>query len=268
MQSADVTNLVDLAVGAAHEAGALARERRQAVSRMTVAATKSTPTDVVTESDTAAEQLIRDRLLGARPGDAVFGEEGGHSSGESGVVWVVDPIDGTVNYLYGIPQYAVSIAVQIDGVVQGGVVHNPESGETWTAVRGSGAFLDGSPIYTTQCSELSLALVGTGFGYDASRRVRQGAILAELISVVRDIRRAGAAALDLCAVATGRLDAYYERGLKPWDLAAGALIASEAGAVVSGLRGEEAGERLTFAATPKIAEELRDLLERLGADQD
>ncbi|NDL56301.1 inositol monophosphatase family protein [Phytoactinopolyspora mesophila] len=264
----DAKKLVELAASAAREAGALARERRQAVDRMAVAATKSTPTDVVTESDTAAEQLIRDRILSVRPGDAVHGEEGGHVDGKSGVVWVVDPIDGTVNYLYGIPQYAVSIAAQVDGVVEAGVVHNPASGETWTAIRGGGALLDGEPIGVTACADLSLALVGTGFGYDARRRARQAAILADLVPAVRDIRRAGAAALDLCAVASGRLDAYYERGLQPWDLAAGALVAAEAGAVVSGLHGVEAGAELVMAAAPGIAEELRGLLERLGADRD
>lgn len=268
MTTVDATSLVELAVTAAHEAGSLARERRQAVARMAVAATKSTPTDVVTESDTAAELLIRDRLLAARPGDAVLGEEGGRSAGESGVVWVVDPIDGTVNYLYGIPQYAVSIAAQVAGVVEAGVVHNPVSGETWAAVRGAGAVLNGEPIAASGCADLSMALVGTGFGYDAQRRARQAAVLADLIPLVRDIRRAGAASLDLCAVACGRLDAYYERGLKPWDLAAGGLIAAEAGAVVSGLNGAEAGEAMTLATTPAIADELRTLLQDLGADRD
>ncbi|WP_129668273.1 inositol monophosphatase family protein [Phytoactinopolyspora endophytica] len=267
MQDIDVKSLVDLAVSAAHEAGALARDRRRAVERMAVAATKSTPTDVVTESDTAAEQLIRDRLLAVRPGDAIHGEEGGHSAGDSDVVWVVDPIDGTVNYLYGIPQYAVSIAAQVDATVEAGVVYNPASDETWTAVRGSGALLNGEPIAVTGCADLSLALVGTGFGYDAGRRARQAAVLAELVPVVRDIRRAGSAALDLCAVASGRLDAYYERGLNPWDRAAGGLIAAEAGAVVSGLYGQPPAEAMTFAATPGIAEDLRALLERLGADR-
>ncbi|NEE04273.1 inositol monophosphatase family protein [Phytoactinopolyspora halotolerans] len=268
MQDIDVKSLVDLAVSAAREAGALARDRRRAVERMTVAATKSTPTDVVTESDTAAEQLIRERLLAARPGDAVHGEEGGHSDGESGVVWIVDPIDGTVNYLYGIPQYAVSIALQVSGVVEGGVVYNPATEETWTAIRGAGAQLNAEPIAVSGCADLSLALVGTGFGYDASRRARQAAVVADLVPVVRDIRRAGSAALDLCAVASGRLDAYYERGLNPWDRAAGALIAEEAGAFVGGLHGQPPSDSMTLAASPAIADDLRALLERLGADRD
>jgi myo-inositol-1(or 4)-monophosphatase len=260
--------LLGLAEKTAREAGDLVRDRREAVERMTVAGTKSTPTDVVTESDTAAEALIRSRLFAARPDDGFLGEEDGSVVGSSGVDWVVDPIDGTVNYLYGIPQYAVSIAARVDGVVTAGVVLNPASGELWTAVRGGGAFLDGRPVRVSSCASLSLALVGTGFGYDAARRARQAAVLLEVVPAVRDIRRAGAAALDLCAVASGRLDAYYERGLNPWDLAAGALIAAEAGAVVSGLRGAPAGNDLALAATPGVAGELRSLLERLGADRD
>ncbi|WP_026875944.1 inositol monophosphatase family protein [Jiangella gansuensis] len=268
MTTADPADLLALAEKTAREAGQLARERREAVERMDVANTKSTPTDVVTESDTAAEALIRTRILDARPDDGFLGEEDGHVAGTSGVDWVVDPIDGTVNYLYGIPQYAVSIAARIDDVVRAGVVHNPASGETWTATSGGGAFLDGRPVRASACADLSLALVGTGFGYDADRRARQAAVILELVPVVRDIRRAGAAALDLCAVGTGRLDAYYERGLNPWDLAAGGLVAAEAGAVVSGLHGEEPGNAMTLAATPGVAAELRALLERLGADRD
>lgn len=260
--------LLGLAEKTAREAGDLVRDRREAVERMAVAGTKSTPTDVVTESDTAAEALIRSRLLGSRPDDGFIGEEDGAVVGSSGVDWVVDPIDGTVNYLYGIPQYAVSIAAAVDGVTVAGVVLNPASGETWTAVLGGGAWLDGRPVRVSSCSSLSLALVGTGFGYDAGRRSRQAAVLLEVVPRVRDIRRAGAAALDLCAVASGRLDAYYERGLNPWDLAAGGLIAAEAGAVVSGLRGAAAGGELALAATPGVAGELTALLERLGADRD
>ncbi|HEU0040788.1 MAG TPA: inositol monophosphatase family protein [Jiangellaceae bacterium] len=268
MTAADPAELVVLAERIAREAGTLVRERRAAVERMTVAATKSTPTDVVTESDTAAEELIRTRLADARPDDGILGEEAGTTAGGSGVLWVVDPIDGTVNYLYGIPQYAVSIAAQVDGVVVAGVVHNPESGATWTARRGGGAHLDRKPIRQSGCDRLDRALVGTGFGYDAARRAGQAAVLLEVLPAVRDIRRAGAAALDLCAVATGWLDAFYERGLAAWDLAAGALIAEEAGAVVGGLHGRGAGPDLVLAAAPGIAAELRDLLERVGADRD
>jgi myo-inositol-1(or 4)-monophosphatase len=264
--SDEVTDLVELAEKMALEAGALARDRRSAVERMPVATTKSSPTDVVTASDTAVERLIRSRIQEARPDDAVVGEEDGHSAGKSGVAWVVDPIDGTVNYMYGIPQYAVSIAVQVDGVVEAGVVHNPVSAESWTAVRGQGARLDGRPIRVSNCSDLSVALVATGFAYFPDRRARQGRILAELLPLIRDVRRGGAAALELTAVACGRLDGYYERGLQPWDYAAGALIAAEAGAVVGGLHGADVSTDMTIAASPAIAPVLRDHLERLHAD--
>lgn len=264
----DLDELLSLAVDTAQEAGELVRERRDAVSRMAVSATKTTPTDVVTESDTAAEELIRSRLLSARPGDAVLGEEGGSSAGQSGVRWVVDPIDGTVNYLYGIPQYAVSIAAQRDDDTVVGVVHNPVSGETWTATRGGGAALNGSAVHESGCDRLDLALVATGFGYDAGRRERQAEILRRILPSVRDVRRAGAASLDLCAVASGRVDAYYERGLGPWDLAAGGLVAEEAGAVVAGLRGTPAGPDLVIAAGPALFDALHALLEPLAPDRD
>jgi myo-inositol-1(or 4)-monophosphatase len=261
-------DLLTLADAAAREAGAMVRDRRAAAEQIFVASTKSTPTDVVTESDTAAEALIRDRLLAARPRDAILGEEGGSSTGTTDVVWVIDPIDGTVNYLYGIPHYAVSIAAQVGGTVVAGVVHDPVSGETWSAVRGGGARLDGQEIRHSGCNRLDRALVGTGFGYAPERRAAQARVLLDLLPAVRDIRRAGAASLDLCAVASGRLDAYYERGLQPWDIAAGGLIAAEAGAVVTGLTGRPASGDLAVAAAPDVAEALLDLLHRVGADRD
>lgn len=260
--------LLALAEKTAREAGVVVREKRDAVNRMAVSATKSTPTDIVTESDTAAEALIRDRLLGARPADGMLGEEGGATTGTSGVQWVVDPIDGTVNYLYGIPQYAISIAASVDGEPVAGVVHNPVSGETWTATRSGGAFLDGTPISESGCDRLDRALVATGFGYDPARRARQADVLRAVIPEVRDVRRAGAASLDLCAVAMGRVDAYYERGLGPWDLAAGALIATEAGVIVSGIRGQPPGPEFVLAAGPALFEALHGLLERLEPDRD
>lgn len=264
----DASALLELAVGVAREAGHLVRERRDAVIRMTVSATKTTPTDVVTESDTASEALIRERLLGARPDDGLVGEEGAWIDGRSGVAWVVDPIDGTVNYLYGIPEYAVSIAAVADGRTVVGVVHNPVSGETWTARRDGGAALDGRAVHESGCDRLDRALIATGFGYDPLRRARQAEVLRHVVPQVRDIRRAGAASLDLCAVATGRVDGYYERGLKPWDLAAGGLVAEEAGVVVEGLRGAAAGEDLVIAAGPALFPALHDLLEPLGPDSD
>jgi myo-inositol-1(or 4)-monophosphatase len=266
--TADLAALLELAQSAAGAAGRLIRERRDAVERMAVAATKSTPTDVVTESDTAAEALIRAQLLAARPGDGFLGEEGGSLAGRSGVVWVVDPIDGTVNYLYGLPAYAVSIAARVDGLPAVGVVHNPTSGETWTAVRGAGAFLDGRPIRESGCDRLDKALIATGFGYDAARRAHQAEVLRHVLPRVRDIRRVGVASLDLCAVATGQVDGYYERGLAPWDLAAGGLIAQEAGAIVAGIGGRAAGPDLVIAAGPALFRTLHDLLEPLRPDRD
>ena len=264
----DLEELLDLALGAAHEAGRLVRKRREEVGTMGVAATKSSPTDVVTESDTAAERLLRERLLGARPRDAFLGEEGSADQGTSGVRWVVDPIDGTVNYLYGIPAYAVSVAAALGGETVVGVVHNPVSRETWTATRGGGAWLDGRRLRVSGCDRLDRALVATGFGYESGRRAHQADVLREVLPRVRDIRRAGAASLDLCALASARVDGYYERGLKPWDLAAGGLVAREAGAVVGGLAGAPAGEDLVLAAGPALFGPLHDLLVPLGADRD
>ncbi|MPZ93978.1 MAG: inositol monophosphatase [Propionibacteriales bacterium] len=255
--------LLDLALRVAAEAGSLVRRLREE-AEVSVAATKSSPTDVVTESDRASERLIRDALLTARPGDGFLGEEGGSADGSSGVHWVVDPIDGTVNYLYGLPTYAVSIAAEVDGEVVVGVVHNPVSSETWSAVRGEGAWLAGRRLQVSQVSVPEGALVGTGFGYDPGVRARQGAAVATLLAQVRDIRRAGAASLDLCSVATGRLDAYVEQGLAPWDLAAGGLIAAEAGARVAGLGGAEAGRRLVVAANPVLFSALEPLLSEAG----
>ncbi len=268
----DPAELVRLAESAARAAGALVRDGRP--DRVAVAATKSSPVDVVTEMDTAAEASVLEHLLGARPEDGVLGEEGGLRAGTSGLTWVVDPIDGTVNYLYGIPAYAVSVAV-VEGqpepggwTVLAGCVHNPSSGETWTASVGGGAFLDGRRLEGPAEVDLSTALVGTGFGYLASRRRQQAAVLAELLPEVRDIRRIGSAALDLCALATGRLDAYFERGLQPWDQAAGVLVAQEAGARVTGARGLHPSEQLVVAAAPGLHARLMGRLDELGADRD
>jgi myo-inositol-1(or 4)-monophosphatase len=229
--------------------------------------TKSTPTDPVTAADRAAERFVVDTLLAARPGDGVLGEEGAERRGTSGVRWVLDPIDGTVNFLYGIPAYAVSLAVQVDGATVAGVVRNVVTGEEWTATRGGGAYRGDTRLRGSAAVRLDRALVGTGFGYDADRRRHQARVVAEILPVVRDIRRIGSAALDLCGAAEGRLDAYYERGLSPWDLAAGELIAREAGLLVTGLRGRPAGEAMTVAAPPALHAPLHDLLVALDADE-
>lgn len=201
------------------------------------ARTKSTVTDMVTDLDVWAENQIVSRLLDARPDDGVLGEEGASIAGTSGVVWCIDPIDGTTNYLYGHPGYSVSIAATVDGVPIVAAVADPELENVFTAVQGFGAWRDNEPIAASVLDQLSLALVGTGFSYSPERRARQGATLGALLPHIRDVRRMGGAALDLCSVGCSRLDAYYERGLQPWDAAAGGLIAIEAGARVTDFDG-------------------------------
>ncbi|MCU1678313.1 MAG: inositol monophosphatase [Frankiales bacterium] len=254
-------DLLALAVRTAHAAGDFARDGR--ATAMDVQ-TKSSSVDVVTVMDTATEALITRTILEARPDDGMLGEEGADVVGTSGVRWVVDPIDGTVNYLYRIPAWAVSIAAELDGVAVAGVVYNPVLRETYTATIGGGAFCNGVPLACSAETVLAQTLLGTGFGYDSDRRRRQGALVAQLLPFVRDIRRFGSAALDLCAVASGRLDAYFERGLNPWDMAAGALIAREAGARIEGLAGATAGGELVIAAPPGLFDALHDLLAPLA----
>ena len=228
--------------------------------------TKSTPTDVVTEVDHAVEAYIRGELAKRRPDDAVLGEEAGDSAGTTGVRWFVDPIDGTVNFVLGLPQYAVSIAAELDGHIVAGCVHNPISGDLFHATLGGGAFNGDQRLPGPREVPLARAVVGTGFGYDAARRARQAAIVAALLPRIADIRRIGSAALDLCTVAAGQLDAYYEVGLNPWDWSAGVLIASEAGCTVSGLRGRPPSGTMTAVAGPSVAPDLFALLEDLNAD--
>jgi myo-inositol-1(or 4)-monophosphatase len=224
----DPGELLTLARAVALEAADLVAARRR--EGVEVAATKSSDVDVVTAADRASEELIRDRLLTARPGDGFVGEEGDATRTGSGVTWVVDPIDGTVNFLYDLPQYAVSIAARVGEEVVAGVVVDVAKGEVYTAARGQGAHLDGRPLRVRDRAPMAERLVATGFSYHRETRRRQAAAVTELIGEVRDIRRMGAAALDLCAVAAGRYDAYVEEGLNDWDLAAGGLVAEEAGA--------------------------------------
>ncbi|GAB3118766.1 inositol monophosphatase family protein [Glaciibacter psychrotolerans] len=251
-------------------AGDLARARR--AEGVNIAASKSSPEDVVTLADQETEALIRRMLAAARPNDGFYGEESEATAGTSGLTWVVDPIDGTVNYLYGIPTYAVSIAVvEGDGdpatsTPLAGAVLNPATGELFTASLGGGAFLGTRQLHVNTGVSMPLALIGTGFSYTAARRVKQARVVAGLISEVRDIRRFGAAALDLCLVAAGRIDAYYERGLKPWDHAAGELIATEAGAKVGGFGEDRATETLLIAAAPDVYGTLEPILAGLFAD--
>jgi myo-inositol-1(or 4)-monophosphatase len=338
----DRADLLAIAVAAALEAGDLLASQE---GRVAVAATKSSPTDVVTEMDGRAEELIRARILAARPNDAILGEEGGQVEGAANppARWVVDPLDGTVNYLYGLHDWAVSIAAEVAGEIVAGVVYVPMRGELFTAVRGEGAWLESShgsdapargegdsleSVAAAQASvdsavvsgavvsgavvsgtvpdalghapdfpvdapasasesdipEISIfgrvrlrcgpgvpldqALVATGFGYTAQRRTVQGEVVAALLPLIRDIRRNGAASVDLCAVAANRVDAYYERGLNYWDYAAGALVAAEAGAVVGDTRGGPPSTSMTVVAGAALFGPLRDALAALDAERD
>jgi myo-inositol-1(or 4)-monophosphatase len=279
----DPAPLLSVAETLAAEAAEFVRSRRAEVfgaaagaPRSGAVRSKSTPTDPVTVVDTETERLLRDRLAQLRPGDPILGEEGGGptDTGDLGatpsgtVTWVLDPIDGTVNFVYGIPAYAVSVAVQVNGVSVAGAVADVVAGRVYSAASGRGAHVaDKRGTHALRCStvdDLSMALLGTGFGYSRRRRTTQAALLARMLPVVRDVRRIGSAALDLCMVAAGRLDAFYEHGLQVWDSAAGALIAAEAGArvllpVPSGAVG---GAGLVVAAAPGIADELVAALKR------
>lgn len=257
---ADPRELLDLAVIAARGAADLLRSSRPDPEAI---ATKSSRTDLVTDLDRAAEARIIDLLIDARPDDGVLGEEGGRRTGSSGVRWVIDPLDGTTNYVYGYPVYGVSIAAEADGVMVAGAVVDITRGERYTAALGHGAHLDGHVLHVTTATDLATALVGTGFSYDAATRADQARVLASVLPAVRDLRRSGSAALDLCAVAAGRLDGFWEWGLAPWDRAAGSLIAAEAGARVGRLG---TTEPLTLlAAPPELYDALESLLDAAGA---
>ncbi|MEU3270804.1 inositol monophosphatase family protein [Saccharomonospora sp. NPDC006951] len=274
VDEAELTALTETAERVAAEAGELVLAARESMlaGRAVAVDTKTSETDVVTAVDHESERLIRARLAELRPGEPVLGEEGGgpgHGRDEARdgtVTWVVDPIDGTVNFLYGLPEFAVSVAAQIGGVSVAGAVVEPVSGRHWTATRGLGAWLDGRRLSTSAPPRLELALLGTGFSYLPERRARQADMVAALLGHVRDIRRPGSASLDLCFVAAGWTDAYFEHGLKPWDWAAGALVAEEAGAVVSLPGADPAlGSDGTLAAAASIAEPLREVLVKCGA---
>jgi myo-inositol-1(or 4)-monophosphatase len=262
-----VAELLATARTLAREAGELVVEGRRAAH---VTATKSSRTDIVTQMDLASETLLRERIAQLRPHDGVLGEEGENTPGTSGVTWVVDPIDGTVNYLYGLQGFAVSVAAVVgpatthEWTTLAGAVFDGY-GRLWSASRGGGAFVDGERLWRQDEPDLSQTLLGTGFQYIASRRAVQGRIVAELLPQVRDIRRLGAAALDLCLVAAGQLDAYYEHGLNAWDLAAGALIATEAGVKVAGLDGGPPDERVAVAAPPLVWDKLREAVATAAA---
>jgi myo-inositol-1(or 4)-monophosphatase len=283
--AAEAESLLDLACEVAVAAGRLLIGSG---GRPEVVATKSSPTDVVTEADQAAEALIRGLIGEKRPGDRILGEEGGETGDGTGgqgvpsdVRWIVDPLDGTVNYLYGLPDWAVSVAAEVDGTVVAGAVFVPRRDELYSARLGHGAWLSsgaldwrgedtGSPVRLA-CNRdvpLAQALVATGFGYAAGRRQVQGDVLRAVLPRVRDIRRGGSAAVDLCSVASGTVDAYYERGVNLWDIAAGGLIAAEAGAQVTGLQGRPPSPSMTLAAPPPLLGELHDLLASTDPERD
>lgn len=219
--------------------------------------TKSSSTDMVSEADREAERAVVEMLRAERPDDGLIGEEGADESSASGRNWVIDPIDGTTNYLYGFPAWCVSVALEDGDGGLAGVVHDPVAAETFSAERGGGAHLNGEAIHVSGADELPTALIGTGFGYEPDVRAGQADLLRRLLPQVRDIRRAGAAALDLCFVAAGRLDGYYERGVKHWDYAAGALIVREAGGEVLELEGGRFG---IAAGPPGLVRQLVELV--------
>lgn len=258
----DPAPLLELALDIAREAGALLLQRPDDLG----ISTKSSPTDVVTAMDRASEALVVSRIRAARPDDGLLGEEGTDVPGSTGVRWVVDPLDGTVNYTYRLPFWAVSIGVELDGVAIAGVVHAPVLGWTFTATRGGGSFRNGERLRGSAVASLEQVLLATGFAYRSERRRQQGRWIADVLPRVRDIRRHGSGALDLCMSAAGLVDAYVEQGLSPWDLSAGALVAQEAGLVVSGLRGRPAGRDIVVSAPPAVSGALVALLERLDAD--
>jgi myo-inositol-1(or 4)-monophosphatase len=266
--------LLGLACATAREAGRMLADRSGSA---VVVSTKSSPTDIVTEMDRAAEQLIRERIGAHRPGDAILGEEGGQTGGGARVRWIVDPLDGTVNYLYDLPDWAVSIAAEVDGEIVAGAVCAPRrdvlyfaelGGGSWRVSLSKGESAAAEPLTCNTGVPLARALIATGFGYDPGRRVVQGQVVGAVLPKVRDIRRNGACAIDLCSLAAGHVDGYYERGVQYWDVAAGSLIAREAGAIVAGLAGKSASPELTVGGGPGLFTELHDLLLSLRPERD
>lgn len=249
--------LLALAIEAAHAAGGLLM--KSFVGDREEVSTKSSPTDLVSKADKDSERFLLDFIASKRPGDGILAEEGGRAESSTGFRWVIDPLDGTVNFLFRIPVWAVSLAVEDRNGGLVGVVYDPNRGETFAARREEGAWLNDRRLHVSDRADLATALIGTGFAYEVTRRVAQARLAAEVLGQVRDIRRAGSAALDLCAVACRRLDGFYEAYTEPWDRAAGALIVAEAGGIVS--RGPApVGEGTTIVASNEI---LHDELRRL-----
>ena len=258
----DLQELLALAADLARDAGRLHTEGLESALRIE---TKSSPTDLVSHIDHEAERLIVGRLAHVRPGDAVFAEEGSRSESSTGVRWLIDPLDGTTNYVYGYPAFAVSIGVEIEGQARIGVVYDSSAGHLYEAIGGFGARCDGRPIRAREQTELSQALVATGFSYEAAQRERQGLATAKVLGRVRDMRRGGSAALDLCHIAAGHLDAYWELDLSPWDYAAGSVIAREAGADVRFAQPAHGRGPAVVAAHPALMPAFLALLREAGA---
>jgi myo-inositol-1(or 4)-monophosphatase len=261
----DPADLLTLAVDVATRAGEFLLHERPADLETEA---KSSPTDPVTVMDTASERMIVHALRAARPDDAFLGEEGGAQQGDSGVRWLIDPIDGTVNYGYRLPHWSVSVAAEVDGVVVAGVVVDPAGGETWTAVRGSGSWCNGTRVSCSTETRLDHALAGTGFGYTLPMRTRQAEIIRSVLPRIRDIRRVGSCAVDLCWTAAGRFDVFFEQGPNVYDFAAGGLVATEAGVQLGGLNGKPPGPAMVVAAPPVLFGPLHDLLAELRADEE
>jgi myo-inositol-1(or 4)-monophosphatase len=265
--SPDPAELRDLALATAREAGDLVLRLRD--DGVEVAGTKSSEIDIVTRADQAAEALIRERLLGARPDDGMLGEEGDDVRGTSGVIWIVDPIDGTVNYLYGHPHFAVSIAAEVGGEIVTGVVVAPALGLEYVAVLGAGATCNGRPVRPRRTvpmppmPPMAQRLVATGFSYEQPARAREATYVSRLLPRVRDIRRQGSCALDLCGVAAGTLDAYVEEGPHIWDHAAAGLVVLEAGGILEVTR-SPGGKRLLICAPREGFAEFRDVVVESG----
>ncbi|HEV3472996.1 MAG TPA: inositol monophosphatase family protein [Actinomycetota bacterium] len=254
----DNQDLLDIARRAAISAGELLLERFEGPAAGV--GSKTTPTDLVSDADRESEKLLVELISAARPEDGIVSEEGSREGSTSGLTWVIDPLDGTVNYLFRIPWWAVSIAVEDESGARAGVVLDPTRGDLFAAERGRGATLNGDPIEVSSRDDLSEALIGTGFAYDARARRQQAEIVTRVLPVARDIRRAGSAALDLASLACGRLDGFYEAPMERWDKAAGVLIAREAGAVVTDLPAPHGLSTGVIAANARLHERLSALV--------
>jgi myo-inositol-1(or 4)-monophosphatase len=264
-------SLVDVAKMLAREAGDLIALRRE--STVEVANTKSSTVDIVTEVDREAEALLFSRLVELRPGDGFLGEEGKTAESTTGITWVVDPIDGTVNFFYNIPHYAVSIAA-VSGPalpgqwqVEAGAVYNPATREMFWAERGNGSYLGDRKLQIHSPPPLDLALLGTGFAYSAAMRKEQSRLMHEILPLIRDLRRMGTASLDLAAVAAGRVDVYFERTLNPWDHAAGELLVTEAGGVIRGIGQQPPGREGIYAGHIELVDQLQSLVSKLKGEK-